>query len=152
MKTILMWLLGIVIFCIICLTVGFIGCLCKGTMGFRNGSLVALDPNGQIIEPLPWNEGWCNSTNKPTEEEIVAIDQKYQEGRSEKAANYCFMALGAFILGWITGKAQFHTVGILFLFGGLIYDYKMVTTALFLWYFIVPALVIGAIIGLFKRN
>jgi hypothetical protein len=88
----------------------------------------------------------------PTEEEIKEMHEKYQEGRSEKAANYCFMALGAFILGWITGKAQFHTVGILFLFGGLIYDYKILATALFLWYFIVPALVIGGIIGLFKRN
>ena len=152
MKTVLTYLLIFVILFIVCLIVGFVGCLCKGTLGFRNGSLVGIDANGQAYKPLPWNEGWFNSTNKPTEEEVKQMRAEHQEERSNKAAWLCYAALGSFILGWLTSKAQFHTIGLCFLVGALFWDYKVLATALFLWYFIVPALVLGGIIALFKRS
>lgn len=152
MKTVLMWLLALVVIYIIFLILGLIGCLCKGTMGFRNGSLVAIDSNGQVQKSLSWNEGWFNSTAKPTEEEIKQIDEKYQQERSDKAAWLCFAALGSFILGWLTGKPQFHTVGVCLVVGAFVWDYKTAATALFMWYVIVPALIVMGIVGLFKRN
>ena len=88
----------------------------------------------------------------PSAEEIKQIHEKYQEERSDKAAWLCFAALGAFILGWLTSKAQFHTVGVCLIVGAFAWDYKVAATALFVWYFIVPALVVMGIVSLFKRS
>ena len=88
----------------------------------------------------------------PTAEEVKQMRAEHQEERSNKASWLCFAALGSFILGWLTGKAQFHTIGLCFLVGALFWDYRIVATALFLWYFIVPALVLGGIISLFNRS
>ena len=88
----------------------------------------------------------------PTAEEVKQIHEKYQEERSDKAAWLCFAALGAFILGWVTDKPQFRTVGVCLIVGAFAWDYKTAAAALFVWYVIVPALVVGGIVALFKRN
>lgn len=144
MKTVLLWLLGIAVAYIIFLILGLIGCLYDGSIGWKDGWFVALDPNGQIHQPVP--------QVKPTEEEIQHIEAEHQEFRANKAAWLCFAALGSFILGWIAGKAQFHTIGLCFLVGALAWDYKVLATAIFLWYIIIPAIVIMGIVGLFRRS
>ena len=85
-----------------------------------------------------------------TVEEVQENETEHQEFRSDKAANLCFVALGCFILGWLTGQAKLHTLGVCLLIGALFWDYKIVTTALFIWYFIVPSLVVGGIVAVFK--
>ena len=149
MKTILMWLLGFVVLFIIFFILGIIGCLCNGTLGFRNGSLVGIDANGQVEKALPWNEGWFSPTDKPTEEEIKQREAKYHDKKSNNAAQLCFASLGAFILGLLTGKAQFHTLALCLLVGALFSDYKTVVAAFLLWY-IILALILGGIIALIK--
>lgn len=144
MKTILIWLLALVVIYIIFFILGLIGCLYNGSIGWRDGWFVPLDANGQIQKPVP--------QVKPTEEEIKQIHEKYQQERSDKAAWLCFAALGSFILGWLTGKPQFHTVGVCLIVGAFAWDYKTAATALFMWYVIVPALIVMGIVGLFKRN
>jgi hypothetical protein len=144
MKTVLYVLLALVVMYVICLAIGFVGCLYDGSLGFRDGHVVALDANGHIIKPKP--------QTKPTAEQVEQIRVKYKEERKNKASWFCFAALGCFILGFLTAKPQFHTVGLVCLFGALVYDYHVLLMALFLWYIIVPALVIMGIIGLFKRS
>jgi hypothetical protein len=86
----------------------------------------------------------------PTAEEVQENETEHQEFRSDKAANLCFVALGCFILGWITNQAKLHTLGVCLLIGALFWDYKIVTTALFIWQIIVPSLVVGGIVAVFK--
>jgi hypothetical protein len=86
----------------------------------------------------------------PTAEEVQENETEHQEFRSNKAANICFGALGCFVLGWLTGQAKLHTLGVCLIVGALAWDYKTVTTALFLWNFIVPSLVVGGIVAVFK--
>ena len=144
MKTILMWLLAFVILYCICLLIGLISCLYDGSLAWRDGWFRVIDANGQVSKPEPYV--------KPTAEEVQQIHKKYQEERSSKASHFCFAALGCFFLGWLTGKPQFHTVALICLFGALVWDYKVLFAALFMWYVIVPALIVGGIIALFKRN
>ena len=86
----------------------------------------------------------------PTDEEIQKIETEHQEFRSNKSANLCFGALGCFILGWLTGQAKLHTLGLCLIIGAFAWDYKTAAAALFVWYVIVPALVVGGIVALFK--
>ena len=86
----------------------------------------------------------------PTAAEIEQIHDQHQEYRSSKAANLCFTALGMFILGWLTGKPQFHTIGLCLLGGALAWDYKTVTAALFLYYIILPICLVAGIVAVFK--
>jgi len=88
----------------------------------------------------------------PTAEEIEQIQAKYREDRSNKAFNYCWLALGVFALGWLTGNPGCRTVGTILLIGAGIWDYEALGMALFFWYVIVPALLVMAIIGFFKRS
>jgi hypothetical protein len=86
----------------------------------------------------------------PTAEEVQENETEHQEFRSNKSANLCFGALGCFVLGWLTGQAKLHTLGLCLIVGAFAWDYKTAAAALFVWYFIVPALVVGGIIALFK--
>jgi hypothetical protein len=86
----------------------------------------------------------------PTAEEIQKIETEHNEFRSNKSANLCFGALGCFVLGWLTGQAKLHTLGLCLLVGAFAWDYKTAAAALFVWYVIVPALVVGGIVALFK--
>jgi hypothetical protein len=86
----------------------------------------------------------------PTAEVVQENETEHQEFRSNKSANLCFGALGCFILGWLTGQAKLHTLGLCLIIGAFAWDYKTAAAALFVWYVIVPALVVGGIVALFK--
>lgn len=139
-----MILLGFVILYVICFIIGLIGCLYDGRLVWQDGWFRAVDSNGKIIEPKPYV--------KPTDEEIKQMRAENQEKRRDKASWYCIFFLGAFILGIITGKPQFHAAGLTFLFGTLLLDYKTFYLGLLLWYIVIPAIVVMAIVSLFKKN
>ena len=86
----------------------------------------------------------------PTAAEIEQIHDQHQEYRSNKAANLCWLGFGMFILGKITGKAQFFVVGLCLIGGALAWDYKTVTAALFLYYIILPICLVAGIVAVFK--
>ena len=87
-----------------------------------------------------------------TDEQVKQLKAEHQEQRSSRASYFCFAAAASTILGWLTRKPQFQTVCLIFLIVAAFYDYKVVTAALILWIFIVPSLVVAAIVALFSNG
>ena len=117
----------------IVLSLAVVGCLIVYDYFWIEDSIVAAAPDPVI------------------QEEIAEMKQRSQQERTDTACMLCYGALGAFFLGWLTGHAKFHTLGLCLIVGALAWDYKVVATAIFAWYFIVPALAAGAIMGFFRK-